>query len=64
MIRASEAILLAIKVQGGQVPATQFQEWLAELARRKYIEYVITDPGDVAIKITEPGKKWLRVRGF
>lgn len=64
MIRASEAILLAIQAQGGEVPSAQFQVWLAELAKRKYIEYLITDSGDAVIRLTEPGKEWLRARGF
>jgi len=61
-VRASEAILHAIRAQGGKIPAWQFQEWLAELAKRRYIKYDITDSGDVVIKLTERADEWFKAR--
>ena len=62
-MKASEAILMVIRDQGGRIPTTQFSEWLGRLAKAGLLSleaegdggslqlfYRLTDRGAGALK--------------
>lgn len=66
-MKASEAVLLVIRDQGGQVKTTQFSAWLGRLAKAGYLELAAEGEEEtfkVMFKLTEKGRSFLQQRGL
>ncbi|MFX4261305.1 hypothetical protein ACOBQJ_03775 [Pelotomaculum propionicicum] len=66
-MRTSEAILYAIHSSGGKIKQTQFQEWLATLIEKEYLQMEVEgeeDSVEFFIQLTDKGKQALANKGL
>lgn len=64
-MKASEALLMVIRDQGGQVDVNQFNKWLGQLTEAGFLVLTTKGTGDsfkAFYKITDKGQDLLKAR--